>query len=54
MYDIFVPKRSNKQVHERPCTEPKDDLGAGLQIAIAFEEGLRRQRQLANQVRRPK
>ena len=51
VYDIFVLNMSNKQVQERLCTEPKEDSAAALQFAIAFEEGLRRQK--TDKVRQP-
>ena len=44
VYDMFVLNMSNKQVQERLCTEPKEDPTAALQFAIAFEEGIRRQK----------
>ena len=39
------------QVHDRLCRGPKEDPAAALPYAIAFEEGLRRQRQLVTQAR---
>ena len=44
VYDMFVLNMSNKQVQERLCTEPREDPNAALQFAIAFEEGIRRQK----------
>ena len=44
MYDIFVLNMANKQVQEKFCTEPKDNPAEALQFAIAFEDGLRRQK----------
>ena len=44
VYDIFVLNMANKQVQEKLCTEPKDNLNEVLQFAIAFEDGLRRQK----------
>ena len=45
VYDMFVLKMSSKKkVQERLCTEPKEDPLAALQFAIAFEEGIRRQK----------
>ena len=35
---------SNKQVQEKLCTEPKDNPLDALQFAIAFEDGLKRQK----------
>ena len=44
VYDIFVLNMANKQVQEKLCTEPKDNPNEALQFAIAFEDGLRRQK----------
>ena len=44
VYDIFVLNMANKQVQEKLCTEPKDNPADALQFAIAFEDGLKRQR----------
>ena len=44
VYDMSVLNMSNKQVQERLCTEPKEDPMAALQFAIAFEEGIRKQK----------
>ena len=35
---------ANKQVQEKLCTEPKETPAEALQFAIAFEDGLKRQR----------
>ena len=40
VYDIFVMNMNNMQVQEKICTEPK----VALQFAIAFEDGLKRQK----------
>ena len=44
VYDIFILNMSNKQVQEKLCTEPKDNPLDALQFAIAFEDGLKRQK----------
>ena len=44
VYDIFVLNMTNKKVQEKLCTEPKDNPTEALQFAIAFEDGLRRQK----------
>ena len=44
VYDVFVLNMANKQVHEKLCTEPKETPAEALQFAIAFEDGLKRQR----------
>ena len=44
VYNIFVLNKANKQVQEKLCTEPKDNPNEALQFAIAFEDGLRRQK----------
>ena len=44
VYDIFVFNMSNKQVQAKLCTEPKETPGEALQFAIAFEDGLKRQK----------
>ena len=44
VYDIFILNMSNKQVQEKLCTEPKDNPLDALQCAIAFEDGLKRQK----------
>ena len=44
VYDIFVLNMSNKLVQEKLCTEPKDTPAEALQFAIAFEDGLKRQK----------
>ena len=44
VYDMFVLNMSNKQVQERLCTEPRENPRDALQFAIAFEEGIRRQK----------
>ena len=41
---MVVLNMSNKQVQEKRCTEPKDNPADALQFAIAFEDGLKRQR----------
>ena len=41
---IFVLNMANKQVLEKLCTEPKENPAEALQFAIAFEDGLKRQR----------
>ena len=44
VYDIFILNMSNKQVQEKLCTESKDYPLVALQFAIAFENGLKRQK----------
>ena len=44
VHDIFVLNMNNKQVQETLCTEPKGTPSEALQIAIAFEDGLKRQK----------
>ena len=44
VYDVFVLNMANKQVQEKLCTEPKETPAEALQFAIAFEDGLKRQR----------
>ena len=44
VYDIFVLNMGNKKVQENLCTEPKNNPAEALQFAIAFEDGLKRQR----------
>ena len=46
VYDKFVLKMANKQVQEKICIEPKDNPADALQFAIAFENGLKRQKNL--------
>ena len=48
VYDIFVSNMANKQVQAKLCTEPKDKPAEALQFAIAFEDGLKRQRTYGN------
>ena len=35
---------ANKQVQEKLCAEPKETPAEALQFAIAFEDGLKRQK----------
>ena len=44
VHDIFVLNMSNIVVQEKLCTEPKDTPVEALQFAIAFEDGLKRQK----------
>ena len=44
VYDIFILNMSNKQVQEKICTEPKDNQLDELQFAIAFEDGMKKQK----------
>ena len=44
VYDMFVLNMSNNQVQERLCTEPRENPRDAIQFAIAFEEGIRRQK----------
>ena len=44
VHDIFVLNMANKQVQEKFCTEPKETPAEALQFAIAFEDGLKRQK----------
>ena len=44
VYDIFILNMRNKHVQEKLCTEPKDDPQDGLQYAVAYEEGILRQK----------
>ena len=44
VHDIFVLNMANKQVQEKLCTEPKETPAEALQFAIAFEDGLKRQK----------
>ena len=39
VHDIFVLNIANKQVQEKPCTEPMESPARKLQFAIAFEDG---------------
>ena len=48
VYDIFILNMSNKQVEEKLCTEPKDNTLDALQFAIAYEDGVKRQRTIGN------
>ena len=43
-HDIIVLNMANKQVQEKLCTEPKQTPAGALQFAIAFEDGLERQK----------
>ena len=44
VYDIIILNMSNQQVQEKLCTEPKENPLDALQFAIAFEDGLKRQK----------
>ena len=44
VHDIFVLNMINNQVQEKLCTEPKKNPAEALQFAIAFEDGLKRQK----------
>ena len=44
VHDIFVLNMANKQVQEKLCTEPKETPAEALQCAIAFEDGIKRQK----------
>ena len=44
VYDIFILNTPNKQVQEKLCTEPKDKPLDVFRVAIAFEDGLKRQK----------
>ena len=44
VHDIFVLNMINKQVQEKLCTQPKENPAEALQFAIAFEDGLNRQK----------
>ena len=44
VYDIVVLNITNKQVQGKLCTEPKDNPTEALQLALDFEDGLRRQK----------
>ena len=44
VYDIFVLNMANKQVQEKLCVKLKDNPADAIQFAIAFEDGLSRQR----------
>ena len=48
VYDIFIVNLSNKQVQEKLCNEPKENPLDALQFAVAYEDGLKRQRTLGN------
>ena len=48
VYDIFVLNMTNRQVQEKLCTEPKENLAEALQFALAFKDGLKRQRTYGN------
>ena len=41
--DLFILHKNNKKVQEKLCTEPKEPDRA-LEFAIAFEEGVKRQK----------
>ena len=45
--DMFVLQMNNKKVKEKLCTEPKEP-DQTLEFAIAFEEGVKRQRRTAH------
>ena len=44
IYDIFILNMRNKYVQEKLSTEPKDDPQEGLRFAVAYEEGIQRQK----------
>ena len=44
VHDIFVLNMANKQVQEKLCMEPKETPAEALHFAIAFEDGLKRQK----------
>ena len=44
VHDIFVLNMINKQVQEKLCTESKENPAEALLFAIAFEDGLKRQK----------
>ena len=44
VHDIFVLNMNNKQIQEKLCTESKENPAEALQFAIAFEDGLKRQK----------
>ena len=54
VHDIFILNMNNKQVQEKLCTEPKETPAEALQLAIAFEDGLKRQRSYGNINQEPK
>ena len=54
VHDIFVLNMKNKQVQEKSCTEPKEYPADALQFAIAFEDGLKRQKSYGYINQRPK
>ena len=54
VYDISVLNMSTKLVQEKPCTEPKATPAEALQFAIAFEDGLKRQKTSAYIGQEPK
>ena len=45
--DMFILHMNNKKVQEKLCTEPKEPEQA-LEFAIAFEEGVKRQKLMAH------
>ena len=42
VYDIFTSNMHNKAVQKLLCTEPKSSPEKALQLAVAFEDGLKR------------
>ena len=42
--DVFILNMNNTTVQEKLCTEPKDTPEEALRFAVAFEEGIQRQR----------
>ena len=44
VHDIFVLNMANKQLQEKLFTQPKQTPAETLQFAIAFEDGLKRQK----------
>ena len=42
--DVFILNMNNTTVQERLCTEPKEHPEEALRFAVAFEEGVKRQK----------
>ena len=54
VHDIFVLNMVDEQVQQKLCTEPKETPAEALQFAIAFEDGLKRQKSYGYNIQEPK
>ena len=50
LHDVFILNMNNKKVQEKLCVEPFNDPQDGLQYAISYEEGVKRQKTMGIEV----